>query len=112
MERDWTAGIDRAKSAAFQARALRALLVGWSLPAALPTAQGAPHLAASKTDSLVVPRDGDAAADAGDTLRYTVTITASGDANTDDAASGDTIDAKTTLVGVPRRRRPSLATVV
>jgi len=62
------------------------------------TAQAVPTVDASKTDALAVDNDGDAKADPGDTLRYTITITNSGNMDAIGISLSDTIDNNTTLV--------------
>ncbi|HEX6717855.1 MAG TPA: hypothetical protein VF088_12130, partial [Pyrinomonadaceae bacterium] len=58
----------------------------------------APTVTATKQDSLVVDGDSDGKADPGDTLRYTVSIGASGQDATG-VAFNDTVDTNTALVG-------------
>lgn len=55
-------------------------------------------LSATKVDALLNDANGDGAASPGDTLRYTVTITNSGDMDATGVVFTDTIDPNTTLV--------------
>ncbi|MCB1753396.1 MAG: cadherin-like domain-containing protein [Gammaproteobacteria bacterium] len=67
----------------------------WTFP--LPV-HADPVVSATKTDALQVDNDSDTFADPGDTIRYTVTITNSGDMATANSNLNDTIDAHTSLV--------------
>ena len=75
---------------------LAVLLLTLSLPA-----PAAPVVGATKSDALQVDNDSDTNADPGDTLRYTIQIQNSGTTNANNVGLSDTIDANTTLSGVP-----------
>ena len=62
-------------------------------------APSAPSIAAAKTDALLIDNDGDGKADVGDTLRYTVIVTNTGDSDALGVVFSDTLDANTTLSG-------------
>ena len=66
-------------------------------PSAAPPAQAAPAVAATKTDRLLVDRDGDGRADPGDTLRYTVVVSNTGATNATGVTFNDTLDRNVTL---------------
>lgn len=57
-----------------------------------------PLISATKIDQLLVDTNGNAMADSGDTLRYTVTITNAGDLDALGVAFSDALDANTMLV--------------
>lgn len=63
-----------------------------------PPALSAPLVSATKNDSLQVDNDSDTDADPGDTIRYTVTISNSGDMTATSSNLNDTVDANTSLV--------------
>jgi hypothetical protein len=65
----------------------------------------APTVSATKTDTLFTDNDGDLQADPGDTLKYTVTINASGQDATG-VSFTDTVDPNTTFVGGTLRATP------
>jgi methionine-rich copper-binding protein CopC len=71
---------------------------------AAPTASA--ELVASKTDSLLVDKDGDGRADPGDTIRYTVTTTNTGTLDATDLVISDTLDPHTSLVAGSARISP------
>ncbi|MCB0257044.1 MAG: cadherin-like domain-containing protein, partial [Anaerolineae bacterium] len=75
---------------------LAVLLLTLSLPA-----PAAPVVGATKSDALQVDNDSDTNADPGDTLRYTIQIQNSGTTTANNVGLSDTIDANTTLSGVP-----------
>ncbi|MDJ0866066.1 MAG: Ig-like domain-containing protein [Myxococcota bacterium] len=78
---------------------VRPLILGLALLLSGPLAAGAVvDVSASKTDELVVDVNGDGQVNAGDTIRYRITIRNAGDMDALDAALADTIDANTTLV--------------
>lgn len=62
------------------------------------TAFAVPILTSTKADQLLIDGDSDSFADPGDTLRYTVTLTNSGDMDASTVSFSDTIDTNTTLV--------------
>lgn len=61
---------------------------------------------ATKTDTLLVDRDGDGRADPGDTLRYTVAVTNTGSTDATGVKITDSIDSNTTLVPGSERISP------
>ncbi len=65
-----------------------------------------PMITATKTDQLLIDNDADNAADTGDTLKYTVTITNSGSMDALGVMFNDTVDANTTLDGGSIRTTP------
>lgn len=70
-----------------------------------PSSMFAPTVTASKTDALFTDVDGDLQADPGDTLKYTVSINATGDDATG-VTFTDTVDPNTTFVGGTLRATP------
>jgi uncharacterized repeat protein (TIGR01451 family) len=84
---------DAAKSAPSSVSVARhaALANAWALPPVAPT------VTATKVDSLFTDVDNDGKADPGDTLKYTVTISASG-ADATGVTFTDTVDPNTTFV--------------
>ncbi|HKZ83155.1 MAG TPA: Ig-like domain-containing protein [Anaerolineae bacterium] len=71
-----------------------------------PLAPQAVNITATKTDALLADNDGDNRADPGDTLRYTVVITNSGDADATAVVLDDTIDDNTVFVPGSVRTTP------
>ncbi|MHC4064739.1 MAG: hypothetical protein ACYSUI_09595, partial [Planctomycetota bacterium] len=67
--------------------------------AIVPRAHADPNVDASKDDALTNDVDSDALADPGDTIKYTITITNTGNMDAEGMSFSDTIDANTTLVG-------------
>jgi uncharacterized repeat protein (TIGR01451 family) len=57
----------------------------------------APAIVATKTDRLLIDRDGDGKADPGDTLRYTVVVSNTGAADATGVMFDDTLDRNVTL---------------
>ncbi|CAG0931221.1 Collagenase ColH [Thermoflexales bacterium] len=70
-----------------------------SAPQNAPQAPNAVNIVATKRDAVVNDVDGDGRADPGDTLRYTVVITNSGDTDAASVVFNDTIDDNTVLSG-------------
>ncbi|NTU62360.1 MAG: cadherin-like domain-containing protein, partial [Chloroflexi bacterium] len=68
-------------------------------PVSAPQAPNAVNIVATKRDAVVNDVDGDGRADPGDTLRYTVVITNSGDTDATSVVFNDTIDDNTVLSG-------------
>ncbi|MHC4092378.1 MAG: beta strand repeat-containing protein, partial [Planctomycetota bacterium] len=66
--------------------------------AIVPRAQADPNVDASKDDALTNDVDGDTLADPGDTIKYTITITNTGNMDAEGMSFSDTIDGNTTLV--------------
>jgi uncharacterized repeat protein (TIGR01451 family) len=66
--------------------------------ALVQAAEAQPIINATMTDVLVVDIDGDNEVDPGDTVRYIIDVTNTGNMNADNASLTDTIDANTTLV--------------
>ena len=62
------------------------------------TVWAAVNITATKTDTLLTDYDGDGHADPGDTIRYTVAISNSGDTDALNVVFSDTLDSHTTLV--------------
>jgi len=70
---------------------------GWSDPTVTPVT-ATPNVTATMVDSLLVDLDGDGLTDEGDTLRYTVVLTNTGDRNAGGILFSSSIDPFTTLV--------------
>ncbi|MDQ3930673.1 MAG: DUF11 domain-containing protein, partial [Chloroflexota bacterium] len=66
---------------------------------AAPNAPSAVNILATMVDSLPVDVDNDDKADPGDTIRYTVAITNTGNTDATGAVFSDTIDSNTTMSG-------------
>ena len=72
----------------------------WAMvdPSRVRSAFAVPILTSTKADQLLIDGDSDTLADPGDTLRYTVILTNSGDTDALNVNFSDTIDTNTTLV--------------
>jgi uncharacterized repeat protein (TIGR01451 family) len=77
-----------------------------STPSLNENIEQVPVISATKVDVLTVDNDGDSNADPGDSLRYTVVISNSGDMDGTGGNFTDTIDANTTLVAGSLRSSP------
>jgi uncharacterized repeat protein (TIGR01451 family) len=81
------------------------ILFALAIPIAM-TAYADPNIDATKDDNLIIDNDGDGVADPGDTIRYTVVITNSGNMDATSVDLSDTIDFNTTLVAGSLKTTP------